>query len=112
MPERPERLFWLHSKEMPGAIAQNVAGVIAEFVREWDEKHSQKALFTTCVKSDETAKRLWLLRLRSQPTDERIYECFKLDCPDCDDTGWKGFCAWAQGGYKVNYSSGFPIAVV
>jgi hypothetical protein len=39
------------------------------------------------------------------------FDCFQLQCPDCDGTGWKGFSAWARRGYPVDYSSKLPIAV-
>ena len=40
------------------------------------------------------------------------YECFQLECARCAGTGWKDFCAWAQDGFRIDYSTGFPIAVI
>jgi hypothetical protein len=39
------------------------------------------------------------------------FECFQLNCSNCDGTGWKGFAAWAQRGYPVDYSLGIPMAL-
>jgi hypothetical protein len=39
------------------------------------------------------------------------YACFTLGCPNCNGTGWANFSRWAFGGYRVDYSSGFPLAV-
>jgi hypothetical protein len=36
--------------------------------------------------------------------------CFKVACPRCSGTGWKGFSNWADSGYRIDYTSGFPIA--
>jgi hypothetical protein len=40
------------------------------------------------------------------------YNCFKSDCGICGGTGWKDFTSWAseRGGYRVDYSSEFPLA--
>jgi hypothetical protein len=38
------------------------------------------------------------------------FNCFKLDCMQCHGTGWRHFASWATNGYKVDYSSGFPLA--
>jgi hypothetical protein len=40
------------------------------------------------------------------------FECFRLNCPNCDGTGWKGFVAWARSGYQIDFSSGMPMARV
>lgn len=40
------------------------------------------------------------------------YSCFHQDCSNCESTGWKNFSRWMQGGFKINYSTGFPIAEV
>jgi hypothetical protein len=38
------------------------------------------------------------------------FECFQLNCPNCDGTGWKDFVAWARNGYQIDYSCGMPMA--
>lgn len=38
------------------------------------------------------------------------YSCFQRDCANCEGTGWKNFSRWVRGRFKVNYSTGFPIA--
>ncbi len=40
------------------------------------------------------------------------FDCFKPDCPNCDGTGWKDYVTWANNGYRVNYKTKVPIAVV
>jgi hypothetical protein len=40
------------------------------------------------------------------------FKCFEKSCPRCVGTGWKEFAAWEQGGCKIDYSSGFPLAQV
>ena len=36
--------------------------------------------------------------------------CFKVTCQECGGTGWKRFGDWAQGGYRIAYKTGFPVA--
>jgi hypothetical protein len=38
------------------------------------------------------------------------FDCFQLNCPNCDGTGWKDFVAWARSGYQIDYLSGMPMA--
>lgn len=40
------------------------------------------------------------------------FDCFQLDCPMCEGTGWKDFARWAAGGYSIDYGSGLPLAKV
>lgn len=42
---------------------------------------------------------------------EGCYMCFDLNCQKCEGTGWKDFSKWKSGGYKIDYSSGCPIAI-
>ncbi len=37
--------------------------------------------------------------------------CFKVACSRCSGTGWKAFSKWAGSGYRIDYTSGFPIAL-
>jgi hypothetical protein len=39
------------------------------------------------------------------------YECFKIDCEQCQGTGWKDFVKWRKNGYLVDYSKGIPLAI-
>lgn len=39
------------------------------------------------------------------------YQCFQPNCPMCGGTGWKEFEQWAANGYRIDYTSGYPIAV-
>ena len=49
---------------------------------------------------------------------EGCYDCFLLDCSDCEGTGWKQYVRWKAGGSKVDYSQRFhatkryPVAVI
>lgn len=38
------------------------------------------------------------------------YHCAKADCATCDGTGWRGFQDWASGGFRIDYSTKYPIA--
>ncbi len=40
------------------------------------------------------------------------YDCFGLRCALCKGTGWKSYGQWAAGGYRIDYESGYPLAVV
>lgn len=38
------------------------------------------------------------------------YECFAVDCEQCQGTGWKDFVKWQKNGYLIDYSNGIPLA--
>lgn len=40
------------------------------------------------------------------------WECFKLSCDSCRGTGWKHFAHWLANGPRIDYRSGWPIAVL
>ena len=40
------------------------------------------------------------------------YSCFAAECPTCGGTGWANFSRWASGGYRIDYGSRFPLAVL
>ena len=76
MSERPERLFWVHGKEMAGSVADEIDQAIAAAVRGWNGQHRQQALCTSCVRCDQPSKRLWLFRMRCETPGEAIYGSF------------------------------------
>ncbi len=67
--------------------------------------------------SDEIAKRWRELACdcRQSTCDDchgvGCFSCFSGECSSCAGTGWAKFSQWALGGYQVDYSSGFPLAV-
>jgi hypothetical protein len=40
------------------------------------------------------------------------WDCFDLKCPRCEGTGWNNFSVWIHGGARIDYSSGWPIAII
>jgi hypothetical protein len=38
------------------------------------------------------------------------YRCYQLACPDCSGSGWKDFAHWSRNGYRIDCSSGQPLA--
>src|SRR5690242_11534354 len=34
----------------------------------------------------------------------------QLACPDCSGSGWKDFAQWSRNGYRIDCSSGQPLA--
>jgi hypothetical protein len=40
------------------------------------------------------------------------WECFLPSCERCCGTGWKAFASWMKGGARIDYSTGWPLAVI
>jgi len=60
MPQRDERLFWLHARQVDGAIARMIDAENHQFAGAW----TACALgCTPCVRTQVTSDRLWLFRL-------------------------------------------------
>lgn len=48
----------------------------------------------------------------SQCCEYGCYKCFKLECDACRGTGWKSFASWEADGCRIDFGSGWPLAVV
>ena len=65
----------------------------------------------------DVAGRLWTesvctCRPRTGCCDYGCFKCFRLDCDACNGTGWKGFARWQAQGCRIDYGSGWPLALV
>lgn len=63
------------------------------------------------------AKRLWIeyackCGRQRGCCEYGCFNCFQLDCDACGGTGWKDFVRWQAQGYRIDYSSGWPLAIV
>jgi hypothetical protein len=63
------------------------------------------------------AERLWTAaacscHARSQCCPTGCWKCFQVNCASCRGTGWKDFGAWLEHGARIDYASGWPLAVV
>jgi hypothetical protein len=68
--------------------------LLSEIVPVW-RRHSCRCRNTKC----------------SECSGDGCFDCFKEGCKVCDGTGWKEYSKWAKLGYRVDYSSGYPIAI-
>jgi len=76
MPERPERLLWLHGKQVDHPRAAAIDAANREFVTTWTESPVE---YVSCVATSAVSDRLWLFRLgtRSQQTASHFNAALK-----------------------------------
>lgn len=79
-------------------------------------RHFQYCVLKALTEQVAAARRSVVCKCRDRHCAEcggtRCYSCFSADCSDCCGTGWKDLRSWVRGGWEIDYSSGFPIALV
>jgi hypothetical protein len=64
----------------------------------------------------EQAARLWSNAAcqchQGRHCDHGCWECFVTSCELCLGTGWREFASWMNSGSRIDYGTGWPLAIV